>query len=167
MKLLKYIALALAAIVAFLIGLTLLFAFVIPNPLGVNDRHIIWQANEFGIYESLRVREHLNTHNKCPENMPDWRSKSRRPEYDYEIWIPKNAKVHKSVPLWYQCDDNLDFEIWIRYGIDADLTITGGRQKNLTIRYGHFTEFQYLELEEGISDAEVRRLLSEERIIRE
>ena len=165
MNFFKYLFYSLLSLAGVFIGVTLLFAFVIPNPLGVTDRHTIFAANEFSIQEGFRVRDYIDSNNECPKELTDWSSDSQRPEYQYETSIPKDGKPGRTIPMWYNCNQSLDFTIWVRYSIDSDISIAGGKGKEIKIRYGHFTDSKELFLESGQNYEDVQEKLVASKLI--
>jgi len=163
-KFLKYLIWSLFSLVGVFFGVVLLFAFVIPNPLGVTDRSTIFAANEFGIKEGFKVRDYINSYNKCPEELAGWSSNSRRSEFQYEASIPTYGKPGRTISIWYSCKENLDFVIWVRHSIDSDISVTGGKSNTIKIRYGHFTEPKEL-LMDGSTYKDVRHKLVESKLI--
>ncbi|MEP5766045.1 MAG: hypothetical protein ABJ308_15720 [Halieaceae bacterium] len=162
---LRYLAWSVATLVALMAVMILLFAFIIPNPLGVTDRNTISQANAFGINEGLKVRSYINRNGSCPDNLEGWSSESRLSEFQYEVSIPKDGRAGRTIPIWYTCKENLDYVFWVRHSIDSGISITGGKDMAIKIQYGHFTDLKDLSLADELTQTEVISILIESKLI--
>ena len=165
MNSLKYLAWIALVFLGLMVGGVLLFIFVIPNPLGVTDGSTIAQANAFGINEGIRTRDFINKNSTCPENLVGWSSESRRSKFQYEISIPKDERAGRAIPIWYTCDENLDFEIFVRHSIDSSIWVTGGKEKNIKIQYGHFTDPKEILLTAKMTKVEIIHVLLNSKLI--
>jgi hypothetical protein len=143
------------------LGLIIFFS-IFGNPLGVTNTKLIGEANKFAIYEAVEFQKYLEEEGNCPLNLESWNSLVTLGEYQFQ----KNIQDSKeSIPVYYSCKDDLTFSIWVRYGIDSDLSIKGGQKTNLEITYGHFSDPKKLIIDSSLDKSELNRLLLNEKLI--
>ena len=136
-----------------------------PNPLGVSDKKAIEEANLFSVLEGVKAQNFIINNGECPNLGKLWNIQNNLPEYDYKIYIPNNENSREKVPVWFKCDEELNFNIWVRYSIDSDLAIVGGINRELKIRYGHFTERKVLTISPQLNEGGIKKLLAREKLI--
>jgi hypothetical protein len=55
--------------------------------------------------------------------------------------------------------------MWVRYSIDSDLAITGGKGVDLVVVYGHFSDRKNLVIDTSIEKDELDKVLIREKLI--
>jgi len=160
-KFLLHFVLAVLFLALIPLGVVLFFS-IFGNPLGVSNPDLIGKANEFAIYEAVKIQKYLNNQAKCPVELGVWDSPVTLDEYHFQKNI---SNSRESIPVWLSCEEGLKFDIWVRYSIDSDLSIVGGKGKELKILYGHFTDLKTLVIDESVENEELKNMLIREKLI--
>lgn len=143
------------------LGLSVFF-WMVGNPLGVSDGKLINEANEFAIFEAVEIQKYIHDEGRCPEVMDLWDSPVILDEYQFQ----KNIESSRdSIPVRFSCGEDLKFNVWVRYSIDSDLAVSGGKDVDLVVVYGHFTEKKNLAIDTSIEKNELEKVLVREKLI--
>jgi hypothetical protein len=98
-------------------------------------------ANAGAIQQAREIQSALAHSRRCPDDLTGWKRPDGLRRLEKEVFT---ADMHYW--MYFTCDDDLSFDVGVKYDMDSGTSVSGRETGSLEITYGHFTATNRLKI---------------------